>query len=105
MPTPEVRKVTVELKRPSKRFPTGQVTYGYYTFEDGVLTMTDPKGVPAEDGMGRRYGARDVAPNVVTGVACHLTRKLREELRGGYHSEPKADFGRPIEYPRSWKAV
>jgi len=103
--TPEVKKVTVELKKPSKRFPAGQVTFGFYTYADGVLTMTDPKGVPAEDGMGRRYTARDVAPNVVTGVACHLTRKLREELRGSTYSAPKADFSGPISYPRSWKGV
>jgi hypothetical protein len=103
----EVKKVTVELKRPSKRFPTGQVTYGYYTYADGVLTMTDPKGVPAEDGTGRRYIARDVTPNCVTGVACHLTRKLREELRGGAaYSAPKAGFDAPIDYGKTrWRGV
>jgi hypothetical protein len=105
--TSEVKKVTVELKKPSKRFPAGQITWGYYTFENGVLTMTDANGVPAEDGMGRRYVARDVAPNCVTGVASHLTRKLREELRdGGAYSAPKAGFDGPIDYgDKRWRGV
>ena len=99
----EVKKVTVELKKPSRRFPAGQVTYGYYTYDNGTLTMTDPSGRPAEDGMGRRYVARDVAPNVVTGVACHLTRKLRDELRGD--TGTRVDFSGKINYGRSWKGV
>jgi hypothetical protein len=103
--TLEVKKVTVEIKKPRGTFP-GQVAYGYYTYADGVLTMTDPKGIPAEDGMGRRYIARDVTPNCVTGVACHLTRKLRQELRGGAYSELKAGFDAPIDYGKTrWRGV
>jgi len=39
---PEVHKVTVQRKPPKGNFP-GRVAFGYYTYEDGVLTMTDQR--------------------------------------------------------------
>jgi hypothetical protein len=99
MPTPDVHKVTVELKRPSKLYPTGVVTYGYFTYVDNVVTMTDPKGVPAEDGNGRRY-VQPAEPGAERTIACQLTRRLRDALRNGgvTSSAPKADFSGPIDY-------
>ncbi|MGC2080731.1 MAG: hypothetical protein WA728_32900 [Xanthobacteraceae bacterium] len=100
----EVHKVTVELNRPSKRYPSGRVAYGYFTYVDGTVTMTDAKGTPADDGNGRRYVQRDVKPGFERGIACNLTRQLREALRGP--SGLGADFSGPINYPfPRWKGV
>jgi hypothetical protein len=100
----EVHKVTIEIKKPKGNFP-GQVAFGYFTYVDGVVTLTDPKGVPADDGNGRRYIQRGIAPGHERNVACNLTRQLRDALRGSSPSGLKADFSGPIEYPRSWRGV
>ena len=42
----EVREVIVTIKPPKGSFP-GQVTYGWYTLQDGVVTLTDREGDPA----------------------------------------------------------
>jgi hypothetical protein len=100
----EVHKVTIEIKRPRGNFP-GQVAFGYYTFVDGTVTLTDPKGAPADDGNGKRYVRHGIAPGCERGVACNLTRQLRDALRGGNSSAP-VDFSGPINYPTPrWKGV
>ena len=40
----EVRQVTVTIKPPKGSFP-GQVTYGWYTLQDDVVTLTDREGI------------------------------------------------------------
>jgi len=42
----DVKQVIVQVAAPRGSFP-GAVTYGYYTVEDGIVTMTDKEGVPA----------------------------------------------------------
>lgn len=104
---PEVQRVTVELKRPSKLYPTGMVTFGYFTYVDNVVTMTDPKGMPAEDGNGGRY-TQPAEPGFERVIACQLTRRLRDALRSGgvTSSAPKADFSGPIDYGnKRWRGV
>jgi len=98
---PEVKKVTVELQRPSKRYPSGMVTFGYYTITGDVLAMTDPKGKLAEDGIGKRYTYKLAPGESENGVACKLTKQLRLALRGSNPSAPKADFWGKINYPKT----
>jgi hypothetical protein len=104
---PEVQRVTVELKRPSELYPTGMMTFGYFTYVDNVVTMTDPKGMPAEDGNGGRY-TQPAEPGFERVIACQLTRQLRDALRSGgvTSSAPKADFSGPIDYGnKRWRGV
>ncbi|MGB8628893.1 MAG: hypothetical protein WCD69_05815 [Xanthobacteraceae bacterium] len=104
---PEVQRVTVELKRPSELYPTGMMTFGYFTYVDNVVTMTDPKGMPAEDGNGGRY-TQPAEPGFERVIACQLTRRLRDALRSGgvTSSAPKADFSSPIDYGnKRWRGV
>jgi hypothetical protein len=65
---------------------------------DGVLTMTDRDGQPAEDATGKRY-TRKLAPNEDERVvASKMTKELREALRS--KSEPLAGFSGKINYPK-----
>jgi hypothetical protein len=47
--TPQVHQVYIQIKPVSRALPTGQVAYGFYTVVDGVLTMTDAKGIVLHD--------------------------------------------------------
>jgi hypothetical protein len=84
--------------------PTTWPNSAHFTYENGVVTMTDPAGVPADDGMGRRYTQSGVKPGSERGIACNLTRQLRDASRGG--SSSGSDFSGPINYPtQRWKGV
>jgi hypothetical protein len=95
---PTVHAVTAIVSMPSKREPLGRLTYGFYTLVDGVLTMTDKDGGPAEDATGRRYTHR-LAPNEdKRAVASRMTKELREAFRS--KSESVAGFSGKINYPK-----
>lgn len=78
----EVRQVIVTIKPRKGSFP-GQVTYGWYTLQDGVVTLTDRKLAPGEDARA---------------IACKLTKELRQALRG--NSASVAGFEGKINYPK-----
>ena len=96
--TPEVKQVYIEIKPISQANPTGQVSYGYYTLVDGVVTMTDAKGNAAQNDSGKTYTAK-LAPNddhqVIAG---RLTRKLRDVLRGKKDDASPSGFNAPLNY-------
>jgi hypothetical protein len=58
----DVHQLIVQIKKPDKRFPLGQVCYGWYTLVDGVITMTDRNGKAAGDETGKKY-TRKLEPN------------------------------------------
>ena len=97
--TPEVKQVYIDIRPPRGNDP-GQVSFGFYTLVDGVVTMTDQKGEPVHDDAGKVYTAK-LAPNddhqVIAG---RLTRQLRDALRGK-KDLPPAGFGAPLNYPKS----
>jgi hypothetical protein len=74
---PEVFAITVQIKPPSRRLPAGQVAHGYFTFVDGVVTVTDCDGHPVRDEHGRLY-----------------TRNLILALRLSTRKVPPASFSR-----------
>ena len=95
---PTIYTVTAIVSMPSKREPLGRLTHGFYTVVDGVLTMTDRDGQPAEDATGKRYTHR-LAPNEDEhAVASKMTKELRKALRS--KSEPVAGFSGKINYPK-----
>jgi hypothetical protein len=49
----EVREIIVTIKPPKGSF-RGQVAYGWYTLQDGVITLTDREGNPAGEETGSR---------------------------------------------------
>jgi hypothetical protein len=89
---PEVHRVTVTVRRPKDSDP-GQVTFGYYTLVDGILTMTDASGMPMRRTSGEYYRAKigpDESPQTRARV---FTREIRAALRG-------SDFNRPLDYSK-----
>jgi hypothetical protein len=94
----EVHQVVIQICAPRKQYPLGQIAYGYYTLADGVVTMTDRRGKPAEDTTGKKY-THKLAPDEDAGaVARRMTRELRLALRD--NSAPVHGFDRPIAYPK-----
>jgi len=93
----EVRQVIVTIKPPKGNYP-GQVTYGWYTLQDGVVTLTDRDGNPAGEETGRKFTHKLAPGENARAVACKLTKELRLLLRG--NSAPVAGFEGPIIYPK-----
>jgi hypothetical protein len=92
---PEVFQVRVEI-RPPKGDDPGQVSHGYYIIIDRQLTLTDPKGNVAQDDAGKSYTHKLVSGDDAYVIACRLTKKLRDALRGG--DAPPSGFSGPLNY-------
>jgi hypothetical protein len=91
----EVQSVTVQVRAPTDNDP-GQVTTGYYTVADGILTMTQPNGEPVIGEQGERFTQSISADDNVRAIAGLLTRKVRRAIRG--ETEFQERFRRPLQY-------
>jgi hypothetical protein len=89
---PEVHSVFATVRLPSDGDP-GQVTIGYYTLADGVLTMTDSKGRPVRTSSGEKRVHRLQEGEDPRSIASRLTKQIRMSMRG------EADFNRRLVYP------
>jgi hypothetical protein len=99
MPMPEVQYVVVQVKPPSQREPAGAVTYGYFTLDDNLLTMTRSDGLPVRDPVTGQMWTHKLEPGEDAGhLARRLTLKVRRALRGETEAEER--FMRPIKYPK-----
>jgi hypothetical protein len=98
--TPEVHQVYIHIKPVSLALPTGQVAYGFYTLVDGVVTMTNQKGEPAQDDAGKIYTAKLQPNDDAHVIAGRLTRRLRDALLGKKDAPPSG-FGAPLNYPKA----
>ena len=86
------------MRNPKGDGDPGQVTTGYYTVADGILTMTDSKGVPVRDlNNGERVTHKLQAGEDPTMIAKRLTMKIYRMMRG----DGMAGFNRPLIYPGS----
>jgi hypothetical protein len=94
---PEVHQVWIHIKPVSRALPTGQVAYGFYTLVDGVVTMTDAKGTPAQDDSGKSYTAKLQPNDDHQIIAGRLTRQLRDALLGK-DGAPPSGFRGPLNY-------
>jgi hypothetical protein len=92
---PDLKSVQAPVSNPSEREPTGRVTIGYYVLQDGLLTMTDSKGVPARSHGGDKYEQKIGEGDNVTLIAQRLTMKIYRARNGN----DMAGFNRPLNYP------
>jgi hypothetical protein len=89
---PDVKQVIVETSSP-RDGSSGEVAFGYYTVENGKLTLTDERGKPLRRGSGvtvthtLREGDNPQSIGVV------LTRGVLTERVG------QSNFNRPLRYP------
>jgi hypothetical protein len=95
----DVQSVTVYLSHPMGPNDLGQVTFGYFKVEGGVLTMTDAEGRPMRRINGEIW-SRELGPDDnPRSVAGALTKDIRRELHGD------SDFNRRLTYPDIRKVV
>lgn len=87
-----IHRVIIQIRRPTET-DRGQVSEGYYTITDGVLTMTRPDGEPVAEGQFTHILKPGDSPVAIAGI---LTRRARRYLLG--ISEESEAFGRRLEY-------
>src|SRR5262249_45943540 len=97
----DVKQVIVQVAAPRGSFP-GAVTYGYYTVEDVIVTMTDKDGVPAGLEIGKTLSHRLKSGEDPRAWAAKMTRDLREEFRGG---ECVFGFDGPLQYRKDGSII
>jgi hypothetical protein len=78
--------VTVRFAEPEDGDP-GEAAVGYYTVEDGLLTMTDEHGTPLKNSMPVKLED----PSKAQAIAASLVKKRR--------NDPE-NFNRPLRYSR-----
>jgi hypothetical protein len=102
---PEVKTIFAQVRQPRGANDPGAAVEGKYIVEDGVVTLTDPKGTPVRDEFGKLYKHTLVAQKgeerqiEERQVAARLTKKFRSALRGKAGA-PLAGFEYdPLRYP------
>jgi hypothetical protein len=101
MMTEIVHEVWATVRQPKGDGDTGQVTLGFYTLADDMLTMTDSKGVPVR----RTDSGEKIVHKMKEGdddrrIASRLTLETYHMLRGET-AATATGFGRAINYPKS----
>jgi hypothetical protein len=91
---PAVQKVIAQIAAP-KNGDAGQITVGYFTVADNLLTMTDAHGFPMRRGSnGELYTHKLQPDDNARVIAARLTKRIRKDLRSD-------DWGRaePLDWP------
>jgi hypothetical protein len=102
---PEVYPITVQLYGRCPQYPEGKTTSGFFTFIDGVVSITHWDGNIAEDPYGKVY-TRKLDPGATfadaQSAAGFLWRDFRLSVLGKTPSNEK--FSRPLEYrDKGWR--
>lgn len=87
----DIHRVIVQLEVPRPGNP-GRVTNGYYRIEGDKVIMTGENGRPIVDNHGTRYEGQAGEGISADSVACILTRKISDKVRGN------DSFNRVINY-------
>jgi hypothetical protein len=97
----EVHSIYAIVRNPSPGDPNdqGQVTTGFYTLADGILTMTNSEGAAVRDNRGEKITHKIEAGEDPRMVASRLTLKIYGMMRSG--SGQVTGFNRPLGYPGS----
>jgi hypothetical protein len=73
-----VRRVTIQVRKPSGNDP-GEIAFGFYTFENSVLQMTDENGSPLAESASVVCDEFDARA-----IAASLTKERWSKARGGF---------------------
>jgi hypothetical protein len=94
----EIHHVVVGTRNPSGDDPLdkGDSEEGWYTVEDGLLTMVTVDGVALRNGAGERITARLTDGTAPRTIAARLVLSRWRNERDA--TEGVRDFGRPIRY-------
>ncbi len=107
---PKVEQVTITMRRPLSAGDTGVVAIGHFTFEDGIVTLTNEDGSPLRRGLDQRLttrtvrGAREAPVWSAAVLAGHQPRQVAGRLLHQKVSSEKSgsDFNRPLPYDTRW---
>jgi hypothetical protein len=88
----KIHNCVVQVFRPTDTFG-GQVEPGNYTHADGIVTLTNPDGVPLRDRRGKVYEKKLTPEEDPHVIGCRLTKQHRRD-----HGGDKQDFSRPLNY-------
>jgi hypothetical protein len=98
---PEVHSVWATVRPLRDENDLGQVTVGYYTMADGVLTMTDSNGAAVRERQSGEKYLHNMKPGEdALPIASRLTLQIYYMLRGET-AQTATGFGRTINYPAS----
>src|SRR5690348_2551955 len=81
-PMPDVHSVTIQVRAPSRPGDTGQVSFGYYVVDDGMLTMTDGEGKPVRRRTGDLMTHKLKPGDDAETIARIFTRNFRLHTQG-----------------------
>jgi hypothetical protein len=111
---PEVFFLEVELEPPSPRYPAGKTGKAYFTFVDGVVTVTDMNGQHLRDGHDKEYTRKlDAGADTHVDAELNAGRLFKEFIKTVGGNPPRGfsggggngnSFGGPLNYPRGgWR--
>jgi hypothetical protein len=92
----DIKRVIIQLKRPSSHDRHGRTTEGRYIVEDGTVKLVDLEGKLVSDAEGNTYTHVLQPKDHAHSIAGALTREFHNKLRGG----DKQGWWGPINYPR-----
>jgi hypothetical protein len=98
----EVHSIYAIVRNPNPGDPNdqGQVTTGFYTLADGILTMTNSEGIPVRGLSGGNKFTHKIEPGEDPRmVASRLTLKIYRNRNETAGSVP--GFNRPLNYSGS----
>jgi hypothetical protein len=88
----KIHHCVVQTAPPTEVYP-GQVAEGRYTWEDGVVTLVSPAGVPLTDRKGKPYEKKLTDGEDPYVIGRRLTKQRHHDYNGS-----KSDFWRPLTY-------
>jgi hypothetical protein len=102
---PEIKEVTITLRRPTGPNDPGLCEIGFFTHVDGIVSLTDESGTPLRRDGGSTVTTRNTkgkdaptwsapAGNDPRAVAGRLLHQKFSSIKSG------SDFNRPLHYPK-----
>ena len=96
----ESSSFTIQVKAPKGDDP-GQVTTGYYTLADHILTMTDSSGRPIRRATtGESFTCKIKPGDNHVAFAGQMTLEIRRTMRGENAPGAVKGFGREFDYEK-----
>jgi hypothetical protein len=87
----QIHDIVVQVAKPTESFG-GQVEEGRYTWEDGIVTLVDAKGVARRDRKGQVYQKTLTPEENPRTIAGRLTKQRFNDYNA------KSEFWRPLTY-------
>ena len=101
-----IKNIIVQVAKPSRKYPAGLTTDGFYKVVGDEVVMCKPDGGEVVvDGkkFRQRFGTKSGELSERE-VAAALTKEIRSTIKKNWHDRPDG-FGEAIHYPRDGSIV